>query len=356
MKSRHTTLAVCAILALVAMAEPAAANDAVKASVTIPAGQPAPILIKSNGTGLTPGTYAIGTIQLYYTIQAFEFPVGPFATFNLGMAIAQGKSNPATLYAVPLTLRQAGSEITLTPAMSAFSVTSAAWTGSTLVTISIPTGVSNADGTELTGNLQIEAPGSNHLDTVTTIQVHITLVHPTACIKLYNFITDKEFIPLAAPIEVNTRKKDNTVTATNPGQFSDNVLVVNTCSAPQTFDVQVSLDPWFGTNPSGNPGNAVFAFSTEGELDPATFNIAAFGTGTPKGQSLSLTNVTVAGGGMFLLTVHMGIKTGVWNGGTAGTFSGFSAGLYFPDGTFTTMLGGVEITNPACVSLDYTVK
>lgn len=358
MKFRNRTFAVCAILALVAMAGTAAANDAAQASVAIPAGQPVPI-IQQNGTGLTPGTYAIGTIQLFYTIQASQFPIGPFATFNLGLAIAQGKSNPATAYPVPLSLRQTGSSnLTLTPGTSAFSVTSAAWTDSTLVTISIPPDVPNVDGTDLVGNLQIEAPGQNHLDTVTMIQVHIKLVWPTTCLKLYNFITDEQFTTVVTATDVNVNAKKNTVTSTNPfGQFSENVLVVNTCSAPQTFDVKVALDPWFTTNPSGNPGTAVFTFSTAGALDPDTFNIAAFGTGTAQGQALSLTNVTVAGGDMFLMTVHISINKGnVWTGGASGTFSGFSAGLYVPGGTFTTLLGGVGETNPATASLDYTMK
>jgi len=357
MKTRNTLVAACAILALVATAGTAAAGDAVKASVTIPGGQPVPI-IQQNGTGLTPGTYAIGTIQLFYRVQASQFPIGTFASFNLGLGVAAGKSTPATVYAAPLTLDQTGSSnLTLTPATAAFSVTSAAWTDGTVVTISIPPGVPNTDGSDLVGNLRIEVPGQNHLDTVTTIQVHIKLVDPTACLKLYDFITDEAFTTDVTSTDVNVNTKGK-VTATNPfGQLSDNILVVNTCSAPQTFDVKVALDPWFSTNPTGNPGNAVFAFSTAGALDPDTFNIAAFGAGTPQGQSLSFTNISVAAGDMFLLTVHMSINKGVvWNGGASGTLNGFSAGLYVSGSGFTTLLGGVDAANPALAPLDYTVK
>jgi hypothetical protein len=347
---KHTLLA-SAIIALMG-AGTAMANDAVKASVT-PNTPPSPLVVQ-NGTGLTPGTYAIGTIQLFYTVQAFQFPVGQFATFNLGLAIESGKSNPATAYPALLTLAQAGSELTVTPVTSSFSVTSAAWTGNTDVTISIPPGAPDADGTDLVGNLKIETGGQYHLDTVTNVQVHIRLVHPSDCLKLYNFITSEDLAHVVTSTNVNVNTK-NKVTATNPyGQLSENIMVVNTCAASQAFDVRASLDPWFTTNPSGNPGNAVFTFLTAGELDPSTFDIAAFGTGSPQGQSLQLMNITVGAGDMFLMTVHISINKGnQWTGGSTGTFS-FTGALYVNDGLFTTSLAGVGPANPATATLTYT--
>jgi hypothetical protein len=307
----------------------------------------------NNGAGLTPGTYAIGTVQLFYTVQGYQFPAGQFATFDLGLSVAAGKPNPATGYPVALTLNQTGSaNLDLQPASSAFSVTSAAWSDHTTVTIVIPAGAPSADGTDLVGNMQISAPGGAHLDTVTTVQVHIKLVYPTTCLKLYNFITDEAFTQTVTNTNVNVNNRNGKVTATTPyGQLSDNVLVVNTCSADESFDVAIALDPWFRTNPSGNPGNAVFTYATIGELDPSSFNIVAFGAGTAQGQSLHLTNITVAAGDMFLMTVHMTINKGVlWTGGNSGTFS-FSAGLYV-NGT-STLLGGVDATNPASAILTY---
>ncbi len=366
MKIGKSTLAVCAILALMATAVPAAAaTDAVKATVT-PTGQPLPIL-QENGNGLTPGTYAIGTIQLFYTVQAFQFPTGPFATFDVGMVIAAA-SNPntkkTTSYPVQLTLEQIGSDqVTLTPATSVFSVTDRQWTGGTSVTISIPAPIPDPeDGDELVANMRLTTPSQSQLDTVTNIQVHIKLVFPTACVKLYNFITDQAFTTIVTSTEVNVnvnvKKATTTVRSTNPyGNLSDNVLVVNTCSVPQTFDLKVALDPWFGTNPSGNPGNAVFTFTTAGVIDPAGSLTRDFGTGTARGQALNLTNVTVDAGDMFLMKVHMSINNGAsWTGGTAGTFGGFSAGLYVPGTAFVTPLGDVLAANPATASLGYTVK
>lgn len=349
MNVRKIVLALCSAFALTT-AGTAAANDAIQTAVT-PNTPPTPI-VTNNGAGLTPGTYAVGTIQLFYTVQGFAFPTGEFATFDLGLSIAVGKPNPATVYPVPVTLQQTGL-LNLLPTSSTFSVDSAGWSDHTTVTISIPAGVPSADGTDLVGNLQISAPGSNHLDTVTNVQVHIKLVHPTACVKLYNFITDEAFTQIVSSTKVNVNSRTGKVTSTTPyGQLSDNVLVVNTCATSQSFDVVVGLDPWFRTNPSGNPGNAVFTFATAGELDPSTFNIAAFGSGIGQGQALQLTNITVPAGDMFLMTVHMTIQKGlVWTGGNTGTFS-FSAGLYV-NGT-STLLGGVDPVNPASAVLAYT--
>ena len=356
MKVKRIWFTACAVIAL-ATAGTSAANDAVQATVT-PNTPPTPIVLQ-NGTGLTPGTYATGTIQLFYTVQAFQFPVGQFATFNLGLAIAAGKSNPATAYPVPLTLKQTGSsQLTLTPASSSFSVTSASWTDTTLVTISIPAGVSSDDGTDLVGNLQIETDGQRHLDTVTTIQVHIKLVYPTSCLKLYDFVTDEAFTQIVTTTNVNVNNNNGKVTAINPyGQLSENVLVVNTCSTSQTFDVKVTLDAWFKTNPSGNPGNAVFTYSTTGELDASSFNIAPFiGTDTPQGQSLQLTNITVAAGDMFLMTVHMSINKGaVWTGGATGTFS-FTSELFVSGTGFVTPLSPVDPASAATAAVTYTRK
>jgi hypothetical protein len=345
--------AICTAFAF-AITGTAAANDAIQATVT-PNTPPTPIVL-NNGSGLTPGTYAIGTIQLFYTVQGFEFPTGPFATFDLGLSVAAGKPNPPTGYPVSLTLHQTGtgsSNVNLDPASSTFSVTSAGWSDHTTVTISIPAGAPSTDGTDIEGNLQISAPGGAHLDTVTTVQVHVKLVYPTACLKLYNFITDEAFTQIVSSTNVNVNNRTGKVTSSTPyGQLSDNVLVVNTCATSESFDVMVALDPWFRTNPAGNPGNAVFTYATTGELDPSTFNLAAFGTGTAHGQSLQLTNITVPAGDMFLMTIHMTINKGaLWNGGNTGTFS-FSAELCV-SGTLT-LLGGVDPTNPASAILTYT--
>ncbi len=303
--------AVLAVLVL-GLTPQALAKDAVKASVT-PQGSPVPIM-KENGTPYSSGTYAIGTIQLFYTVSAFQFPSGNFASFQLDMMDMAYTANPATSYPVTLNLVQTGSSnLVLSPLLSSFIVSGTGWSGSSIVTISIPASVAsdpslNLDGTDLIGNLQmVTSPQGAHLDTVTTVQVHIKLVHPTACLRVYNFFTDQAFTTIVTSTDVNVNNKGK-VTATNPfGQLSDNILVVNTCSTPISFDLQIELDSSFQTNPNGNPGNAVFVYLTSGYMDPSTFNMAAFGSGTPQGQHLCLCNLTVPAGDTMLITVHMGI-------------------------------------------------
>src|SRR5437588_12445593 len=59
-----------------------------------------------------------------------------------------------------------------------------------------------------------------------------------------------------------------------------------------------------------NPGIAVFSYATSGEIDPATFNILSFGTGTKQGQNLCLQNVNVAAGTTFLATASIATVQG----------------------------------------------
>src|SRR6266498_1590475 len=94
----------------------ASASDAIQASVT-PIGQPAPI-VTYNGNPYSPGTYAVGTIQLFYTLTAFHFTAGPFATFRVNMVDAAGPGTAPT-YPVNLNLVQTGSHnLILTPVLS----------------------------------------------------------------------------------------------------------------------------------------------------------------------------------------------------------------------------------------------
>ena len=359
MRQMGRVLPICALAALLASGT-AHASDAVMGSVTIPAGQPAPIVVE-NGTTQSQGTYAIGTIQLLYTVEALEFPVGDFAVFNLGLAIQASDKKPYTLYPVNvLSLDQTGSSnLVLDPATDSFSVGGAGWTTVTPVTVHIPAGVSNEDGTTLVGNLQLETPGGSHLDTVTTVQVKIKLVHPTACLKLYDFVTDTTLATAYSDIQVNVNTRRQVVTSTNPGQLSNNVLVVNTCAAPETFDARVALDPYFSTNPSNNPGNAVFTFFSSSEVSPDTVAVATWSTGAGQGQNLCLPNVTLPAHSSWLATVKMSMNAGISSSSfvSAGTFT-FSGTLLDPAATGCSgaVNSAVTPTNPATATVGYTVK
>ena len=122
-------------------------------------------------------------------------------------------------------------------------------------------------------------------------------------------MTDADFNDLLTSTEVNVNK--GSVKSTQPGQFADNVLIANICSAAVSFDLQIALDNRFETNPNNNPGNAVFTYATSGEVDPSTFAIQSFGTGQGKGQNLCLQNVTVAPNTSFLASVHSQVIKGL---------------------------------------------
>jgi hypothetical protein len=336
------------------------AKDAINASVT-PVSGPTPIVL-NNGNPYSNGTFAVGTIQLFYTVKAFQFPSGQFATFQVGLRDQNETQNPTTMYPVTLNLVQTGSaNLTLTPVPASFNVTGTGWSGSSLVTVSIPSAVAqdpslNVDGTDLVGNLQLEtSPQGAHLDTVTTIQVHIKLIHPTACLRLFDFVTDEAFTTTVTSTLVQLGGHPLKVVATNPfGQFSDNLLVVNTCGVSESFDIKAGLDGDFQTTPHGNPGNAVFTYLTSGYVDPNSFNVSGFGTGTPEGEQLCLTGISVPAGDAFLMTVHMGIDKGMSPSllPSSNTFT-FSGGLYAAGSACSGTPDSLATPNPVSTSLSF---
>jgi hypothetical protein len=316
------------LVALTILCGPAAfATDVVQTSVT---GVTPAAVVTPNGQG----SYSPGQIEILYTVVAPQFAAGPFGSFILNLQDLQKNSTgKSPTYPAPLSLTQTGStQLELTPDASSFSVTAVGWTGSTTVNISIPQSVvndsSNAiDGTTLVANLQVSSEDS-HLGTNTSVQVKIKLSVPksSTCLNVYHFATDQDFTQILSSVGVNINKKNNIV-ATNPGQLSDNTLVVNTCGVPETFDVKVALDSHWQTNPNNNPGNAVFTYNTTGEIDETSFNISSFGLGTPQGQNMCIQNVSVAAGDTFLMAVHMGIITGPNSLLSNGLFN-FTGGLY----------------------------
>ncbi len=350
----------------------ALAKDAIKESVANVTGSP---IVTVNGNPYSQGTYAVGTIQLFYAVQGYSFSAGYFGSFDVNWTDVGGySSGPATNYSggvyFDLFQNQANPNLVLVATPGSFLVTAAGQSGTSHVTMSIADSVPgnpslNCDGCELTAVLQSGTdPSGAHLDTVTTILVHIKLVWPTACLKLYDFVTDEAFTNTITSTNVNTRwdRKLNEyiVTATNPyGQWSENVLLVNTCSDLKHFDLKISLDPHFDTNPSGNPGNATFTYSAAGAITPGTFSISAFGSGTPQGEALCMANLSVGAGDTFLTTVHIGINKGVWTGGASGSFS-FSGEVDLPNSiSLSSCSGGtlhpdVAAPDPATAAVSYT--
>lgn len=360
-------LCIAAILA--ATANMAWAKDAVKASVSNPTGAP---ILQENGNPYAQGTYAVGTIQLTYPVVGYTFPAGPFASFDVDwVVVANYASGGSTNYTSPITLKLeqiGGNNVELSPQDDSFLVSSNAASGQSHVGIAIASSVAadpalNCDGCALVGNLRLSTtPSGAKLDTPTNIQVKLVLAHPDACLKAYHFITAQDdVVPLTSTsltIPVNGRKA-GTVTGSNPGQYSDNVMVANTCPTDESFDLKVQLDGAFETNPSNNPGNAVFTYSTSGEVDQNSYGTTNFGTGTGQGQQLCLQNVTVPADTTFLATVHSQVIKGTAKTAlpTDGDFE-FAAALF--DSTNSNCSGelkpAVTVSNPAGVKLPFTIQ
>jgi hypothetical protein len=339
-------LTVC-MLALTALAAGTAAADDLQVTVN-GIGTPAPSL-KLNGNQATQGT-----IQLFYTVTDYAFPVGPFAQFSVDMLDVHVNGANGS-YTAPLTLQQNGSEsLLLTPAQTNFTITGLGWTGSTTVQITIPAGVPTADGTDIVGNLNMSVPGQNHVGTPSTIQVHIRLVHPTACLKVYNFITDADITQILESTTVTVKK--GTVKSSQPGQFADDVLIANTCLSTQSFDLGIALDPRFEMNPNDNPGNAVFTYSTAGDIDPTTFSIQSFGTGTASGHQLCLQNVTMPANTSFLATVHSQVIKGLTSTALGSAPFGFGADVRTAGSSCGGALDTTAAPNPVSTTLPFTVN
>ncbi len=335
-------------------------TDALKVNVSNWSGSPLVIL---NGNQYAVGTYALGTIQLFYTVKDYQFTTGYFGQFTVNLAINPAAGTSKTDYPLNVNLHQTGSQnLVVTPEPDSFAVGDNTFTGTSTVTINIPEGVSNADGTELVANLQFGAsktsPGSPQLDTPTTVQVHIKLVHPTACLRLFNFMTSQDFSSAVNNADLKINKKSGYVVSMTYGQWSDNVLLVNTCAEAKSFDLSIVLDPRFDTSPSGNPGNAVFTYLASSQVDPDAFDLSLFPSGTKQGENLCLVGLNVPAGDTFLATAHIDIiRQMVWNFGTwgaTGTFS-FSAQVNTPGTGCTagTPHPDVQLPNPATLSVTY---
>jgi hypothetical protein len=287
----------------------ATAKDAVEVSVT-PVGTPTPI-VTVTGTGWTPGTFATGNIMLDYVVVGYEFPTGLFAGFNMDLRVAMTSGGRAPVYPVDLSFRDIGSpDVNMTALPNPMTVTGTGWTGSSAVGIYISQAVASEpslaeDGAEIVGSLQLETPGGSHLDTPTTIKVRIRLVHPTSCLRMFNFISDADLTAPINSVDLKFHAQNGRLQNMTPGVASYNVLVVNTCATTETGDLKVALDSLFTTQPNNNPGNAVFTYSMAGAVDPGSFSSVSMGTGTPRGQQMCLGSLSIPAGTTLLTTVKM---------------------------------------------------
>ena len=353
MRSRITRVALAA-LGLVFASTSAFANDQVVSTATNLAGRNA--IIVNNGV-------PSGTIQLWYTYTGNSFPCGAFSQFNLALQDVTGSKGQTPGYPVELNLAQSGNgtPVQLSPSPDSFSVSGPGWSDNSTVNVSID--CSNLgtpyDGQDIVGNLNEQTvPAGAHLDTISTVQVHIRLVipSPNACLKLYSFQTAQDTGTLLTSVDV-VANRSGSVKSTNPGSLSVDGLVVNTCPTSQSFDLAVGLDPKWQTIPNNNPGNATFTYDINGEVDPSNLGVVAFGSGTPSGETTCLRNVVLPVGDSFLATVHSAILSGFSVSSLpADKDFDFSAGLYNAGSSCSgTPLSPVSLSNPVSSVMTFTV-
>ncbi len=354
MKLKKFVVVFGSILLLTLASGLARANDNIVSTVTIPAGQPTPIII-NNGV-------PSGTIQLWYTVVGTNYPCGAFAQFNLNLADLAGKSGQSPTYPVGLNLVQsgAGTPVQFSPDPSGFSVSGTSWTDNSTVAVSINCANIPEGAQDIVGNLNEQTvPSGAHLDTISTIQVHIRLLNSTsACLFVYSFETTQDTGLDLTSVVVNVKNSTGVVQSSNPGEISVDGLVANTCAASLSFDLAIGLDSNWESNSTGNP---VQTYTTAGELDPANFspitNLISTG-GSPAGTQLCLQNVTLANGNSFLATVRSDIKTTILASSlpTDGDFD-FLATLYQAGSACGTAYPTPSITNsPGTSTLSFTTK
>lgn len=354
MKYRAPLCSLLLILMVVLITGSAWANDQIVSTVT-PLTNPytnAPI-IQVNGVSQ-------GNIRLVYTLIGTQFPCGPqnpFATFNLNMVDQQGNGPIRGSYPATLTVADSGggTPIQLSPAPNTFTVNGIGWNDNSTVSVNIDCASLPApvDGQIIDGQMNQSTNNNSHLNTISTIQVHIMLVFPTACLKLYSFESDQNTFDQLTSVKVIPR---TTVTkGTDPSAVSVDAMVVNTCSTPEAFDIGINLGQYW-TNIGATSNAATYTYTSDGEFDPADYGLASWGTGTLQGQTLCIKNFTVQPGNSFLTRVYSQIIAGTWLVNLpTGSFP-FSAALYTPSSNCAgSLLPNTLVTpnNPATSALTW---
>jgi hypothetical protein len=343
-KKLLTFTAVIAVLLFTASTEAWAAKDRLR--VKINQVSPGIVALTEAGSPLAQGAFSSSSsIKVQYELTAFNFQAGmtEFGTFDLGLEIedrsAEGGADTSYSPAINVNIGQNGGDagkLLVSALPNSYSgIAGSGSLGTSAITIKTNCTIANpcptTDGSEIEANLQFSSSPPNALDTSVKVQVRIKLVHPTQCLQLYNFLTDQDLTTDVSSTEVVVVKSGRNagkVNATTPfGQFSQNVMVVNTCSSTESFNLSIMLDSSFDTNPNDNPGNAVFTYVAGREIDPENFNINDFSGKTPQGQMLCLTNISLAGDKTFLATVHMGIQRGIYKDSLPEGDFEFSAGI-----------------------------
>ena len=291
-----------------------------------------------------------GTLQLWYTVNAYSFPTGSFGTFRIDMKDVHLSGLTNSVYPAQMTLKQNGGDfLVLTPAKTTFDVSGQGWQESTVVTMSISSGASNADGAELVGNLNFSINGKNKVGTPSSVQVHILLVHPTNCIKVYNFMADAGATTVYGDaFLLDVKLKDGEVNSASPGTVSYNVVASNICSQNMTVDLGAQLDPAWDVVGA----QAVKLYSAAGDIDLAGWDITLFSNSQNNGTSLCFQNATVSAGKTVLLNIKTTMEDGVLATALGSSFT-FSGSLRQAGTSCTGNLEPLASPNPVSTDLGF---
>jgi hypothetical protein len=272
-------------------------------------------VVTENGAFAVPGTYAVGTLKLHYFVTGHAFPAGTYAVPEICFDTLAAKSKPETRYPATMYPDQAGGEeVVLTPSNSAPAFNDTGDESCVTLYVEIPSYIAEdpdyqEDGTELVGNLRLSTPPRTHLDTVTTIKVHLTLVHPleTACIVPLHFVSDNDFganISDTPQMSLNYNLATGSLGST-PNQPSHTVALVNTCEDPVTLD----LDTTINDNFAFVTANAIRTTTANQEYEDIDALLAGEDLPDPgAGGPLCFEDVTVPGNQTYILAQRMNIR------------------------------------------------
>lgn len=264
-----------------------------------------------------------GQINIEYDVPSLATN-SAFATFTLHLK-GQGSSSTSTTYPVSIAIGNNGNppqNLSIAPGATPVSLTAQGIEKTTTMTIAVDCTTSacpSGNGETIDRHVTFTGPTGNN-GIVTQVQIHVTLklVIPKPCLSVATIVTDEGWTQKLTDtdlIVIANGKQANTVRATSPfGQHSLDVAVVNspTCATgAQNFDLGLALDPRYETNPNDNPGNAVFTYFSSLPIDLSSTPLPLLSSGTPMGQALCLSGISLDPGSSMLARAHMQIKRGL---------------------------------------------
>jgi len=256
--ARATMLGASTVLAMLGAAGAAQAKDAVATAIwnVEGTGSPPDAIVTYNGQGLTPGTYAIGTIMVDYFVTGWQFPADWERRFKICLDTQAIGKGAATNYPANVYVKQVGnSGLDIGGVVATVGFDSAADDPAPAddtkcfdVTASVGSSapVDPEDGQSLVANLQEETDVGEHLDTPTTVKVRLTILHPTACVRALHLVSNQDFtIDVGATGIAESVNKSNKKLASHPVDLQHLLVLVNACSTTQTVDVNTRINPNF---------------------------------------------------------------------------------------------------------------